>query len=93
MKNKSKKTAVRAIALVVAFLMLACILVMLTGCNKQVFDTTWSFEKAIIFLPDGEKLEGKVTSWTDFDGSDMIQVAIGGKMYLTHSSNVVLISE
>lgn len=93
MKNKSKKIAIRAIALVVAFLLLACILVMFTGCNKQVFDTTWSFEKAIIFLPDGEKLEGKVTSWTDFDGSDMIQVAIDGKMYLTHSSNVVMISE
>lgn len=90
---KHKKTAIRAIALLVAFLLLACILVMFTGCNKQVFDTTWSFEKAIIFLPDGEKLEGKVTSWTDFDGSDMIQVAIDGKMYLTHSSNVVMISE
>ena len=65
----------------------------LAGCNKQIIDTTWSFERAIIFLPDGEKIEGKVRSWNDYDGSDMIQVAIDGKMYLTHSSNVILISD
>lgn len=91
---KNKKTVIRAIAMVVVILLLVCMAILCTGCgNKRLFDTTWSFEKAIIFLPDGEKLEGKVTSWTDFDGSDMIQVAIDGKMYLTHSSNVVMISE
>lgn len=94
MKNKSKKIAIRAIALVVAFLLLACILVMFTGCgNMSLIDTTWSFERAIIFLPDGEKLEGKVSNWVEYDGSDMLQVTINGKTYLTHSSNVVMISE
>lgn len=83
---KSKK-------IIIALLLVVCMCFLFAGCNKQIFDTTWSFERAIIFLPDGEKLEGKVTSWNDFDGSDMIQVAIDGKMYLTHSSNVVLISE
>lgn len=58
-----------------------------------VFDTTWTFEQAVIFLPEGDKIEGPVTSWTDYDGSDMIQVTIDGKTYLTHSSNVILISE
>ena len=65
----------------------------LAGCNRQIIDTTWSFERAIVFLPDGEKIEGKVSSWGDYDDSDMIQVKVDGKMYLTHSSNVVLISE
>ena len=69
------------------------LLVVMSGCNRQLIDTTWSFEKAIIFLPDGGKIEGKVTSWGDYDNSDMIQVSVDGKMYLTHSSNVVLISE
>lgn len=71
----------------------ALMLVTMAGCNRQIIDTTWSFERAIIFLPDGEKIEGKVTSWGDYDGSDMIQVAIDGKSYLTHSSNVILISD
>lgn len=61
--------------------------------NRAVFDTTWSFERAIIFLPDGEKIEGAVTTWDDYESSDMIQVTIDGETYLTHSSNVILISE
>lgn len=63
------------------------------GCNKQIFDTTWSFERAIIFLPDGEKIEGTITSWCDYADSDILQVEIDGKMYLTHSSNIIMISE
>ena len=65
----------------------------LAGCNRQIIDTTWSFERAIVFLPDGEKIEGKVSSWGDYSDSDIIQIKIDGKMYLTHSSNVILISE
>ena len=65
----------------------------LTGCNKQIIDTTWSYEKAIITLPNGEVVEGKVSSWTDFEDGDQIQVKIDGKQYLVHSSNIVLISE
>lgn len=66
----------------------------LVGCgNRTIIDTTWTFERAIVFLPNGEKIEGSMTSWRDYDGSDMIQVTIDGKTYLTHSSNVVLVSE
>lgn len=65
----------------------------LAGCNKQIFDATWSFERAIIFLPDGEKIEGAITSWCDYSDSDILQVEIDGKMYLTHSSNIIMISE
>ena len=65
----------------------------LAGCNKQMFDTTYSFERAILSLPNGEIVEGKVQSWTDFDDGDQIQVKIDGKQYLVHSENIVLISE
>lgn len=65
----------------------------MTACNKQVFDTTYSYERAIIYLPNGEVVDGKVSSWTDFDDGDQIQVKIDGKQYLVHSSNIVLISE
>lgn len=79
----------KIICVVLAIIMLMC----MAGCNRQLIDTTWSFERAIIFLPDGDKIEGKVSSWKDYENSDMVQVAIDGKMYLTHSSNVVLISD
>ena len=64
----------------------------LTGCNKQIIDTTWSYERAILSLPNGEVVEGKISSWKDYEG-DQIQVKINGKQYLVHSSNIVLISE
>ena len=63
------------------------------GCNKQMVDLTYSYEYAIISLPNGEVVEGKVSSWTDFEDGDQIQVKINGKTYLVHSSNVVLISD
>ena len=64
-----------------------------TGCNKQLVDLTYSYDYAIIGLPNGETVEGKVTSWTDFEDGDQIQVKIDGKTYLVHSSNIVLISD
>lgn len=72
---------------------ISCMMLGLAGCNKQVFDTTYSYEKAIISLPNGEVIEGKVQSWTDYTDGDQIQVKIDGKQYLVHSEDVVLISE
>lgn len=65
----------------------------MTGCNKQFVDITYSYNYAIIGLPNGEVIEGKVQSWTDFEDGDQIQVKIDGKQYLVHSSNIALISE
>ena len=82
----------RILTLVLAIVLVAGLLV-LAGCNKQVVDLTYSYEYAIIGLPNGEVVEGKVSSWTDYDDGDQIQVKIEGKTYLVHSSNVVLISK
>lgn len=60
------------------------------GYNKQILDLDYKFNYAIIFLPDGSTIEGKVTSWNDYEESDMIQVKIDEITYLTHSSNVIL---
>ena len=80
----------------VPVLLLVTILVtvlVMSGCNKQMVDLTYSYERAIICLPNGEIVEGRVTSWTDFEDGDQLQVRIDGKTYLVHSSNVVLISK
>lgn len=73
-----------AILLVIIFALLC------TGCNKQIVDLKYSFKYAIIGLPNGEVVEGKVQSWTDFEDGDQIQVKIDGTTYLVHSSNVAL---
>lgn len=78
------------VALILALMMALC---SLAGCgNRQVFDTTFTFDKAIIELPNGEVVSGEVQSWKDYEG-DQLQVKVDGKTYLVHSSNVVLISE
>ena len=71
---------------------LALSVMLLSGCNKQLVDLTYSYEYAIIGLPNGETIEGKVSSWTDYEDGDQLQIRIDGKTYLVHSSNVVLIS-
>ena len=64
-----------------------------TGCNKQIIDLTYKYNKAIISLPNGEVVEGKVTSWTDYEDGDQIQLKINGTTYLVHSEDVVLMVE
>lgn len=67
-------------------------LIFASGCNRQVIDMTYKYDRAIISLPDGTIVDGKVDSWTDFEDGDQIQVKIDGVTYLVHSTNIVLIS-
>lgn len=78
---------------VIVMLAAVTLLVVCGACNMQVVDTTWSYEKGIITLPNGDVVEGKVETWREYSDSDMLQVKIDGKQYLTHSVNVVLIAE
>lgn len=61
--------------------------------NWQFFDTTYQFDRVQIAMPDGSVVDGKVQSWKDFEASDVVQVKVNGKTYLTHYANVVLIDE
>ena len=48
---------------------------------------------AILALPDGSIVSGKIESWKDYDDGDQIQVKIDGTTYLVHSANIALIKE
>ena len=61
--------------------------------NKDIFDTVYTYNYAILSLPNGEIVEGKVQTWGDYENSDQIQVKIDNKYYLVHSEDVVLIAE
>lgn len=77
----------------IAGVLAAIMVISMVGWNKQIFDMTYTFDRAIISLPNGEVISGNVNSWTDFEDGDQIQVKIDGKAYLVHSMNIVLISE
>ena len=61
--------------------------------NRQVMDLKYRFNRAVIRLPNGEVVDGKVSSWLDYADSDAVQVTIDGKTYLTHYSNVCLMDD
>ena len=61
--------------------------------NRSWFDTTYTFTEAVVFRGDGEE-HVKLRNWCDYENSDMIQITLeDGTTYLTHSSNVILISK
>ena len=81
----------------VLIIFLAMILISCTGChNSQFVDNTCHYDQAIIYLPNGEIVEGRVsswTSWTSFGDGGAVQIKIDGKTYLTHLCNVCLIDD
>lgn len=80
--------------ILVAIMITLLVATTLFSCgNKQIFDTTYKFDRAIISLPNGDIVEGEVDGWTDYEDGDQIQVKVNGVTYLVHSSDVVLIKE
>lgn len=60
--------------------------------NQTWFDTTYTFDYVQIAMPDGSVVEGTVQSWKDYEDSDVVQVKVNDKVYLTHYMNIVLVS-
>lgn len=77
---------------IICLLIVIVFCVALTGCNYQVVDLNYKYDRAIIELPNGEVVDGKVQSWRDYEDGDQIQVQIDGETYLVHSSDIVLIN-
>lgn len=89
-----KKKIIIAVAIVLVVCLIGLIAYWeLTHGNRRLVDTKNRFTKAIIRLPNDEIVEGKVSSWLDYADSDVVQITISGKTYLTHYSNVVLIDD
>ena len=66
----------------------------LAGCgNRQMIDLTYSYKYAIISLPNGEIVEGKVDSWKDFEDGDQLQITVDDVTYLVHATDAALMTE
>lgn len=77
----------------ILFALLAIMTMALIGCdNQQVFGKVYFFNYAIIKLPNGEVVEGKVQTWNRYEG-EQLQVVIDGITYMTNSKNVAMIAE
>lgn len=65
---------------------------LMVGCNYQMVDTTWNYDKAIITIGE-ENIEVEVSSWKDYDDTSVQIKSKDGKVYLTDIKNVVMIKE
>ena len=88
----NRKKLLTVVICLAVFIILTGGIFAFTG-NRQIFDTTYRFEKAILSLPDGTVVSGNVDAWRDYEDGDQIQVKIDGTTYLVHSSNIVLIND
>ena len=83
--------------------LLICVLVvclmMFAGCETKSGNRitggkdVQTFTHCIVKLGDEVVVNGAVTQWRDYSNGDEVQVLVGGKYYLTHYSNVVLIAD
>ena len=65
----------------------------LAGCgNQDLFDTNYTYDKAIIELANGEVVEVEVKQWCDYDGEQIQVIAKDGTVYLTSSFRCDLIN-
>ena len=78
-------------------LLLTTVIMTLSLCacgNKTLLDTTYTFDEAIIRLPDDSIVSGEVTTWTDYEDGDSLQITLkNGNTYLVHASNATLIAK
>lgn len=92
MKEKTNKF-LHTLILIAAILVPQIIVFTCSGCNRQIFDTTWNFQKAHIkgISASNEWTVVEIASWRDYHEGDAIQIKTkDGKTYLTHYNNVVL---
>ena len=88
-----KKIIIAVVIVLVVVIAIAAVWWELSHGNRRLVDTKNRFDRAVIALPGGEVVEGKVSSWLDYADSDVIQVTINGKTYLTSYNNVCLIDD
>jgi hypothetical protein len=64
----------------------------LVSCNKQLIDTVYNYNYAIIKQADGSIVSGTVQNWKDYEDGEY-QVKIDDIYYLVHISNLTLMKK
>lgn len=86
---------------IIALVVLCVVLVVaLTACEQVKTGNRITFGKDVqtftycyIALGNTKITQGYITQWRDYSNSDVVQVLVDGKYYLTHYSNVIMIAD
>lgn len=85
--------------IIATMLLIIAMAALLSGCQikhgNRIIEgkDVQTFTYAYVRLGDKDITEGYITQWRDYDDSDVVQVLINGKFYLTHYSCVVLVAD
>lgn len=75
-------------------LLLLVMLVLVTGCNKQIFDTTYSYDYAYCdYQNDKVPTEMQIKKWNDYDGEQLQIIDEDGNVWLVNSTRCVLVDK
>ena len=79
----------------IAIIIVVCILLAMVACgNRDMFDTVYSYDYAIISFPDGTSKTVEIKQWRDYEDGEQIQItAKDGTIYLVNSVNCVLVNK
>lgn len=78
---------------------LICCVFIFSGCETKSGNRitggrdVQTFTYCYVVLGGQEVVKGAITQWRDYSDSDVVQVLVNGKYYLTHYTNVVLIAD
>ena len=76
-------------------ILLSTVLLFSTSCggDKSRLDTNYTFDYAIVRMPDGKVKNIKIKSWHSFKGEQIQVVDSYGSVYLFSMNNAILIKE
>lgn len=77
---------------IVLSLLAVMLLFTITGCNKQIVDLDYNYNKAICNI-GGEVKEIEIKKWKDYDGEQIQIKDKKGNTYLMSMNNCTLIKE
>jgi hypothetical protein len=66
----TKKKSFVSLIMILLGVLIPIGIIALTSCNKQIVDTTYSFDTAIMYV-GGEWLTVKVDSWKDYEDAEI----------------------
>lgn len=73
----------------ISVLSVLCVFAM-AGCNKQMIDLNYSFDKAYVKIGE-EWQDVEIKTWTDYEDGEQIQIKLkDGTVLLVHSANCIL---
>lgn len=77
---------------ILGIVIIAIVVLLLSGCNKQIIDFDYSYDKAICNIGNEVK-EIEIDKWKDYDGEQLQIKTKDGNTYLVSSFNCTLVKE